>query len=50
MTPIHFGALAYSYQAIDVIDPFDLLSSSSKFILKKVDKHIGVDAETGSSA
>lgn len=34
MAPIHFGALLYNYQAIDVIGPLDLLNSGSKPLLK----------------
>ena len=46
MAPIHFGALVYEYQALDVIGPFDILNSSSKTILSYVRHHKGVTQET----
>ena len=39
MAPIHFGALVYEYQAIDVVGPFDLVNSSGKAILEYVKNH-----------
>lgn len=46
MPPIHFGALVYEWQAIDVLGPFDLLNSSSKWVLEYVKKHGGINQKT----
>lgn len=45
MSTIHFGALVYQWQAIDVIGPFDLLNSSGKMILDYVKGHGAVSQE-----
>ncbi|KAF2094742.1 class I glutamine amidotransferase-like protein [Rhizodiscina lignyota] len=36
MAPIHWGALAFDYQVLDVLGPFDLLNSSSQFLLNAI--------------
>ncbi|KAF2432498.1 class I glutamine amidotransferase-like protein [Tothia fuscella] len=46
MTPTHFGALVFEWQAMDAIGPFDLLNSSSKTILGYAQKHGAVTQET----
>jgi len=46
MAPIHFGALVYDYQAIDVFGPFDLLNSSTKPLLEYFLRHKAVERET----
>ena len=43
MAPIHFGALVFDYQAIDVIGPFDLLNASGKTLLSHLAYFVPID-------
>lgn len=45
MAPIHIGALAYDYQAIDVIGPFDLIGSGGKHVLNAVNFFTPIDQD-----
>ncbi|KAL4905099.1 hypothetical protein BDW74DRAFT_19037 [Aspergillus multicolor] len=46
MAPIHVGALLFEYQAIDVIGIFDLLNSSSKFLIGHLTEYTTINDET----
>lgn len=43
---IHFGALVYQYQAMDVVGPFDLINSAGRDIAEYAFGHGGVSQET----
>ncbi|CAM1508675.1 Fc.00g055230.m01.CDS01 [Cosmosporella sp. VM-42] len=50
MTVIHIGALAYIYQTIDVIGPFDVLGSGSKAVMEIVKAYAPITDEAMESA
>ena len=43
---IHFGALVYKYQAMDVVGPFDLLNTAGRGVAEYVYSHGGTSKET----
>jgi len=43
---VHFGALVYEYQAMDVVGPFDLINSAGRKIAEYAYNHGGVSKET----
>ncbi|KAJ4314181.1 hypothetical protein N0V84_009017 [Fusarium piperis] len=50
MAPLHFGALLFDYQAIDVLGPVDLLNSCSKRYISALQPMTNVTDDTVSRA